>query len=148
MMSKIIDKFGNCAISTNDKKIVFKEKQSKFTGINDSQKEFLKINIDGCLEFDGKKCDYMLIKTENNEAFFVELKGNHLHQAIEQLKNSIEKIEKNYVEKLTNKKAFIVLTRYPKASSKTQNFQKNFQKLKTKLFIKNKEITFNLNTTS
>lgn len=62
---------------------------------NPHQKLVIKLQVDGCLiESDAqKKCDFLFLvcdKEKEGIAYFVELKGGNLGDAIEQLKSAIE----------------------------------------------------------
>lgn len=124
--------FGDCAIKRSDKIIVCKEKKSEFRVLNDTQANILQVQVDGCLEFAGRQCDCLIIEERINVSHFVELKGNKLNDAIEQLINSIEivgKTENHFLTKpfaITN--AYAVLSRSPKASPEIQKLQKRIKK--------------------
>jgi hypothetical protein len=59
---------------------------------NSSSKELCKIRVDGCLIKAGKKCDYLILSCEDKLAFFVELKGQDLIEALGQIDASITRL--------------------------------------------------------
>lgn len=108
---------------------------------NTSEREILKVEVDGCLDINGKKCDFLLIDISAGIAYFIELKGCELDTAVRQLGNSISVISKpqnGYIKKQFSKKnAYAVLSRSPKDSAKIKGLQKTFMtKYKTELNIK------------
>jgi len=137
--------FNDCAENIKHKEITFKENKSKFTIYNPNEKEVLKVTIDGCVIKDTKgnnvkKCDYLAIDTNENNAHFIELKGKDIDTAIEQLINTIKIItskEKNYLEK-DFKKIFT----YVCSSNVPQGT--NTQKITKKIKRVNNNIEFSL----
>lgn len=80
-----------CEEFRDDRKIILVEENGrKFIGQNNYRKLFVKFRIDGCLIRDGKKCDYLLINICEKKAYFIELKGQDLVVAIEQIGTSID----------------------------------------------------------
>ncbi|GHV21179.1 hypothetical protein FACS189428_1170 [Clostridia bacterium] len=92
-----------------DKKIICKEKRSKYTYENRSLDQITKYRVDGNLISEGKKCDFLLLNCEKKKAYFIELKGSDLHQAIDQITTTIDML-KNSLSDFTIC-ARIVLTR-------------------------------------
>lgn len=130
---------------TQNKKIVCQENTRKFTGLNQSEKEILKVQVDHCLEIQGKRCDWLLIDTDDHIAHFIELKGCEVKQALLQLENSIIKIsnpQNGYIEKEFNRKnAYIIPSRTQISRAGIQNAKINFKKrYKTTLIIKNNRL--------
>jgi hypothetical protein len=113
----------HCCEETTDRKIVLSEKKSKFVLENMHQKCVAKIAIDDCSEYDieGPRCDYAL--QTSTFTVLIELKGNDLHKAEKQLKNSL----KFFNEQLRPKRyAFAVTSRTPADSTEVQKMKKNF----------------------
>ena len=97
---------------TNAKQIVFSEKKSNITFVNQSSMWYFKTHIDDCVftASDGKKCDYKLEKYSgsnvssnkileeykkecgNGIKYFIELKGRDIESAVQQLENTIAKL--------------------------------------------------------
>lgn len=113
-----------CTIRNNNKLIVFQENKSKLTIENKDEVEGCKIIVDGCEITEGLRCDFIyLIK---DLELFIELKGQHLEHAIEQLKATINKLSQN--PKTKKKKSFVICTRSPLSSASIQNLQVRFRK--------------------
>lgn len=92
--------FGNGCIDFHDNRsiIVLKDKKSKggseYRADNNTRKSMLCLRVDGCLlkEMDGKKCDFLLLVSNEKIAHFIELKGSSVADAIKQLTNSVKQI--------------------------------------------------------
>lgn len=86
-------KKGNCPVT---------EKGRTFRLINDSGFKFTVYKVDSCLIKDNneRKCDYLFIvdKKQERAAYFVELKGTGLADAIDQILNSIDILYKSINE--------------------------------------------------
>jgi hypothetical protein len=72
--------------------IVCEENKTKITFRNTSRVTVARIRIDGCIITDNavKKCEYLLLCAEIKKAIFVELKGNKVATAIEQLSATLD----------------------------------------------------------
>ncbi len=137
-MIKIPDR---CKVDTEGSEVVFEEKKRKMIYHNPQNKKCRKIQIDGCVITEGLRCDKLFVYRDNNEnsvESYVELKGENVSHAIDQILTTIPQIHKS------NHKvqAFIVPTNFsPNISGKKQ---KMIQELKKKygkdslLMIKNK----------
>ncbi len=141
--------FGSCGEIRQDPNIVCKERRSKFVVQNKNHKKILKVQVDHCLKIQGKKCDWLIIDIQNNNAYFVELKGCELKVAILQLGDSINLIsvpENGFIKReFSQKHAFAVLTRSPKDSAALRGIKMAFRKkYNTTLTIKNKEVEVQL----
>ncbi len=113
---------------------VCRERRSKYSYDNQKRQNYLALyHVDGGIitRNDAKKCDYLLINCDQKEAFFIELKGSDLIQAIRQIDVSIESLK----EKLANNIAIharIVLTRVNTTDLKNTrllNFEKKIKRL-------------------
>jgi hypothetical protein len=123
--------FKNCC-EFEDKRpyIVCEEKQTKITFHNSTGETAAKIKVDGCVITGStvKKCDYLLLCAKMKKAVFVELKGNKVMTAIEQLSATLDnKIIKTSLVQY-EKKAYAVVTRNPIPSTTIQNIQDGFNK--------------------
>ena len=111
-----------CVLEISDKKIVFKEKQSKVTFLNSKEQDVKKVNVDGdfindkerkcprCfLKYQGKRCDGLLQHDKTN--YYIELKGSDIKYAIRQIINAHKKLNARF-NNLTCK-AVIVATKAP-----------------------------------
>lgn len=97
MALKDYPNYEQCTIKTKDKIISLKENKSQFILINDCQKEIYKTQVDGCLNIEERKCDYLLT-VKDNELYveiYVELKGNKVDYAIKQLEATIKNLAQN-----------------------------------------------------
>ena len=95
-----------CIEQTSNPLIVFKEKKAKITFQNTSRKEYQSVTVDGCVIKEGNKCDFLLVSNEYGDQYFVELKGENVNHAVEQLETSMEQLmdkRKNVIHK-----AFVV----------------------------------------
>ncbi|WP_373514581.1 hypothetical protein [Persicitalea sp.] len=99
-MSKNCNPFGKkCEQNTNytAKEIVFKDKKAapEFRVLNNSRHFLIKLKVDGCLlgeKIGVRKCDFLLLDCTDNKAFFIELKGQNLGDAIDQIKSTIPQL--------------------------------------------------------
>jgi hypothetical protein len=111
--------------------IVCEERRSKITFHNAGKTTAAKIRIDGCVIKDNnvKKCDYLLLCAEIKKAVFIELKGNKVMTAIEQLAATLENeaIKKPLVP--YEKRAYAVVTQFsvPRIRTLIQNEQVRFK---------------------
>lgn len=130
----------NCLSRSNDTKIKCEEKSQKIIFTNTKRLTVEKIFVDGCQITDGARCDY-LIKLENKE-YFVELKGQDLRHAFEQLKNSITLLGQiTCMERIS----YVISSRSPLASSEIQVERLKFlRSYKSDLIVKNNNLTINL----
>lgn len=140
----------NCVEIVDHPNVKVEENGKKFIALNPNRKEVLRIKIDGCVINDNttNKCDFLIIDTQKDNAYFIELKGKNVKHAIKQLTDTIEKINntsnKYISEKFSGKFAFAVLSHCPLPSLEINLMQKEFSKKKIKLVIKNKEIHHSL----
>ena len=79
------DKYSCCIKDTCDSIILFKEKKAVLRIKNDRNACYRRIQIDGCVIKEGKRCDWLLESCEHGDQFFIELKGSCLDDAIKQL---------------------------------------------------------------
>ena len=129
--------FDYCSEVTNNKKIAVSENGRKLTVNNPDQKGVIKIEVDGCLiDNDRERCDYLFeviipdIKdkeTKNIEtAIYVELKGSDIEKAFKQIMATLGYLVDRH--RHINKECFIVASRVPKASVKTQELAEKLKK--------------------
>lgn len=91
---------------------------------NPAQHRLRRIEVDGCLDMAGPKCDFLMICPAEVE-HFVELKGSDVKHAAGQLEATIRAI--SAVAKTTLKHCFVVSTRCPLTSPEIQNLKKKFK---------------------
>lgn len=91
------DKFSNnqCAIFSEEKILVVQENRCEYRVHNLNKKQLCKVTIDGCYITEGIKCDYLVINCNDNNAYFVELKGSDIFHGIEQLEATISRMRAN-----------------------------------------------------
>jgi len=117
----------NCRIESSQKLFTFEERKSKLTLENVDEVVSTKIIVDGCeINDDSIRCDYMLLA--KGIEFYIELKGQDLAHAVNQIKATIKRLSNDLKNK--NKKAYIICTRSPLSSTQIQNIKfdllKNF----------------------
>ncbi len=132
--------YENCESELIISKIVLSEEKSKITFVNNKRKKVRKVKIDDCvIKGNEKRCDFLIIRKPKEE-IYVELKGNNVDYAIEQIKNTIKIISRrnnNAVNSL-DKICFIISTRCPLISAQIQELKISFKRnYKSQLIIKN-----------
>ena len=88
----------------------------------------MSIQVDGCVfsAADGLKCDKLLESEMYADQYFVELKGSDTMKAVEQLKDTIEKLPSR--EREAKRMAFAVFSNTcPKNDTKRQAIEKGFR---------------------
>jgi hypothetical protein len=128
--------FKNCR-DFEDKRvlIVCEENGIKITFHNSTRETVAKIRIDGCVITGNavKKCDYLLLCANKRTAVFVELKGNKVMTAIEQLSATFDNTAiKTAIEGYT-KNAYAVVARgalVPRLTTMIQNEKTRFRSRK------------------
>lgn len=123
-----------CIKITTDSNIKFQEKNSIIHFKNPDRLTYKRVQVDGCVLKDGLKCDNLLCSQDEHEERYVELKGADVLHAIDQLRNSIEKLG----EFTDNRHAYVVCTKvYPSYKTKIQLAQVEFRnKYKSTLTVK------------
>ena len=120
-----MDNFGDCESIDRRPLIPLKEKRSRITFRNPRRAPVRHIVIDNCVITKGPRCDYLLIN-ESSVEHFVELKGSDICHALVQLEGSIKQISDDVRE--GQKKAFVISTKCPLASTEVQAQQLYFRK--------------------
>lgn len=124
----------SCRKISSQKLFVYQEMRSKLTLENIDNIESVSVKVDGCeINDDSIRCDFMHIAKEIE--FYIELKGQDLEHALEQIKATINRLSSNV--KKGNKISYIICTRSPMSSSEIQNHKLEFRKkFNSKLEIK------------
>ena len=124
----------NCRKISSQKLFVYQEMRSKLILENVDSIESTSITVDGCeINDDTIRCDFMHIA--KGIEFYIELKGQDLEHALEQIKSTIFRLSTNV--KKGNKISYIICTRSPMSSSEIQNHKLKFRKkFNSKLEIK------------
>ena len=136
-----------CEVDTEGLEVVFEEKHSKMIYHNPKKKKCRKIQVDGCVITEGLKCDKLLLYSDDEEKAvesYVELKGEDVPHAIDQILATIPQIHKDG----SKVQAFIVPTNYsPKVSDKRmrmiQELKKKYGK-GSQLTIKNRKCEYTI----
>ena len=124
----------NCTHCSRRKQILVEENKRKYILKNPSGKQVCRVRVDGCVikSQNQRKCDYLVIicksedEVNNNhvssgeDLYFIELKGKHLLDAVEQLTQTIEYFKAQFTGKVF---ARVVLSKSPDVKS-TQNSAK------------------------
>lgn len=130
-----------CASCNRNQIATAREKGRTYRLNNKSRKRLCKVKIDGCYVKEGRKCDYLIIDCEQNDFYFIELKGSHLLTAIEQIGQTISYFENNLDGTVY---ARIVSSRFsaPKsyANLKILHLKKRLKKLGGNLIIKSEQL--------
>lgn len=109
--------------------------------------EFSKIKLDNGQNNERKKCDYLIVKSTNDIQIFIELKGNKIATAYRQILASYDDV--NRAKNLQVKYyAAIVSSKYPQQDTTIQTLQRKAKKIFAEIFIKNKEIQTQYNSTN
>ena len=124
----------NCRKISSQKLFVYQEMRSKLILENVDSIESTSITVDGCeINDDTIRCDFMHIA--KGIEFYIELKGQDLEHALEQIKSTIFRLSTNV--KKGNKISYIICTRSPMTTSEIQNHKLEFRKkFNSKLEIK------------
>lgn len=137
-----------CSEVITYKKIVLvdpKGGKSKFCLINEDQIKVIKVTVDGCLNIQGNKCDFLLKIEQPLIEIYVELKGSDVEKALEQLLNTIRQISSNKVKIL--KYCYIIQTRCPQGTEVQKAIKQytiQFKKYNATLKTKTLQLTVNL----
>ena len=119
-----------CVKTISDSLIVFSEKKSKITFVNPDHNTYRAIQVDGCVfnAEDGHKCDKLLESEKYADQYFVELKGGDSNKAVEQLKDTIDKMQPRLAG--AKRMAFAVFSNTcPKNDTKRQAIEKSFKNM-------------------
>lgn len=120
-----------CCITNSNKLVVFEETRSKLVIENVDKVQATKVTVDDCEITNGIRCDYMYLIKDSE--IYIELKGQDIKHAIEQLETTIRKLSAN--PKTQKKKSFVICTRSPLSSASIQNVQVKFRKNYNSEFI-------------
>ncbi|MDJ0619425.1 MAG: hypothetical protein QNJ63_22220 [Calothrix sp. MO_192.B10] len=121
-----------CSEIINHKNISIKENKSKITFFNKNSIEVNKVQVDGCLNIPGVKCDWLIIIDKPKDypnvyiEIYIELKGSDVKHAFKQIENTINNISID--KKDATKYCYVITTRCPLSSPEIQNKKKNFKK--------------------
>lgn len=123
------------------------ENGKKFILNNRNKKTICKIRVDDCLikSKEIKKCDFFFSIREDRKYFLVELKGQSLTDATEQIKNTFSEVNNKLKESPSQFTGIIVSSAVPRAADqKFKSLQERIFK-QHKLIIKRKQIHYEEN---
>jgi hypothetical protein len=122
-----------CAEPSRNEKIVCAENRCKITFINRARRKVVKYRIDGCrllrdlLENPGcKLCDYLVAVESRGEEHYVELKGKHVQDALDQLASTIRQLKSSSPR--SSVYCWVIATESPRESSKFQVLRRKFER--------------------
>ncbi len=108
---------------------VASEKGKRFEII--SSDTFTRIRIDDCLikSQTTEKCDFGFIRHQNNDFYFVELKGTNIQKAFNQIVSTINYFETNLIKVPYEKRfGFIISSSVPKSGTNVKKLKLEFAK--------------------
>ena len=83
----------DCVECSRNSNLVAKDKKQKrsYRIENTLRKEVCKVALDGCYidDSESKRCDFLFVVCANQDCYFVELKGKHLLEAVQQIEATI-----------------------------------------------------------
>jgi hypothetical protein len=122
-----------CIELSTDSKIKCEENKRKIIFDNRKREIVEKIIVDGCQITEGVRCDF-LVRHKKRE-FFVELKGEDIQHAFDQLKNSINLLGSGDCKE---RNCYVISSRSPLVSAEIQNIKLQFiRKFNSQLIVKN-----------
>lgn len=126
--------------SHNESKISFSENKRTYTADNISKKQILGFHVDGGLivSKQTRKCDYALV-VEEDLCYLIELKGQDIEKACDQLSTTIEYFSENYkMQKFVGR---IVVSRFNTHKVRSEKYTSLERKLRMiqKLFLLSQE---------
>ena len=125
-----------CTLLSTDSKIKCEENNRKITFINSKRESVRIITVDGCQITEGVRCDYLIV--HNKTEYFIELKGEDIKHAFEQLINSIKILG---TSDSTARKSYVISSRSPLISAEIQNIKLKFKRqYKSELIVKNNSV--------
>jgi len=131
--------FGKCAKVTNKINISKSENKTKVIIHNPKKIEILVVQVNKCLNINGKRCDWLFIIVNNNKGIFIELKGRNIIEGFKQLGNSIleiENIKYNFLyKKFSKKECYLILNNYAPLSSNMIKKQIRYFKISIASFL-------------
>ena len=141
----------DCFINNDTKisnKIISCKENNKTLNFDCSKTYFYKIHLD-CSEHrhllkDNQRCDYAILSENKDIVILIELKGNDIKKAY----NQIFEIKKNFCQNIQQIYGAIVCNKVPSAGTDKQNLPRLWKKIaKTDLFIKEKQLQLKYNNT-
>ncbi|CUU74267.1 hypothetical protein [Campylobacter hyointestinalis] len=141
-----MNRLNNLIIKKTNKIISCKE-NSVSISFNCDNCQFMLIHYDNSkntiISDKDKKCDYIItIKDNNKIALYIELKGNDLKQAFEQIKSTKEKVG----NMISSNYGALVYKSIPKNKTNIQNIKLQAKKIFEECFIEHTQISLKYNS--
>lgn len=114
----------HCITSRTDQIIVFKENKSVLRIANSSRDTIHCHKVDGCIINAGIRCDWMMIHDPTQQEIYVELKGEDIKHAVDQICATIDALSSRGAVR----KGYIICTRSPLNSTEIQLISKKVRK--------------------
>ena len=119
--------FGRCGRDRIDHLIKVEEKGKEFIIDNASQSSVCQVDVDGCLRISGPRCDYLFEVRNNEEVYYVELKGKNISHALEQILNTMRSDLLDRLHKGFKKVGVVVSSRVPSTGPDIQSEKKKWR---------------------
>lgn len=118
------DEIVSCTSCNENPLISLREKKSSLRIENPNRKKVNIIRIDSCIKSiqDTIKCDYGAY--DQNNFFFIELKGSDIKHGVEQLESSLRIFSSFFSDR--KKSCVLCATRIPRASTEPYEIKKKF----------------------
>lgn len=94
----------------------------------DRTEQFCRIHVDGCFVIDNNssKCDYIFVRCKNEDVYYVELKGQDIDKAYEQI---VRTLQQHYKTEKSKIYGFIVTGKgIPNNNAKRRKMEEEFVK--------------------
>lgn len=90
--------YSHCAECSSKPQIVIGENKRQYRLNNETHRLVCVVEIDGCVltSQTTKKCDYLITVCHSNTTYFVELKGKHLIEGVEQITQTLNEFENKF----------------------------------------------------
>jgi hypothetical protein len=129
---------------TPNRVIVFREKNKRIAFENAQAVTVREVHLDNeALPPDfGPRCDGVLVCPAEvpNHEHYVELKGSDVGHAVEQLRNSLQKLSRDVARQ--PKSCYVISSRVPRAGTDIQRFQRQFHRqYVSMLYVRSREMT-------
>lgn len=77
----------------NDEKNSGRGEKCEHRALNKNQSLVRQYKVDGEIFVDGRKCDFLVVNDDKKDAYLIELKRSRIHEGIEQLESTFERIK-------------------------------------------------------
>jgi hypothetical protein len=132
---------------TQQRVVVFEENHRRIEFRNLQEITVRKVNLDdeNLPDDFGPRCDGILVcpSEMTNHEHYVELKGSDIGHAVEQLRNSLQKLSRDVARQ--PKSCYVISSRVPRAGTDIQRFQRQFRsQYGSVLYVRSRELTVTL----